>query len=129
VFAASLLAVASAFPGAPAPAAWPPRTTVEELNAMVKAGNYHLVRKQKVAHQIEAVGVVEKVGRWPLLRLSGGWWAHLHHVPEGHGLKPGDRVQFRALIVDEAYHGLQLWAYSWHKGPDRPAEQPRGPMK
>jgi hypothetical protein len=129
MFAASILAVASALQGAPAPAAWPPRTTVEELNAMVKAGNYHLVRKQKVAHQIEAVGVVDKVGRWPMLRLSGGWLAHLHNVSEDHGLRPGDRVKFRALIVDEAYSGLQLWAYSWHKEPNLTAEQPKGLKK
>jgi hypothetical protein len=85
------------------------------LNALVKAGNYHLIRKQKVAHQLEAVGVVEKVGHWPLLKLPGGWQAILHHVPPDHGLRPGDRVRFRALIVDEAYRALQLWTYSWSK--------------
>lgn len=128
MFAASILFLTSALPVAPAPAEWPPRTTVEELNAMVKAGNYHLVRKQKVAHQIEAIAVVEKVGHWPLLRLPGGWWAHLHHLPADHGLKAGDRVRFRALIVDEAYHGLQLWTYSWRKEPSPAAEQ-RGETK
>jgi hypothetical protein len=117
MFATSILVLAAVVSRPAAPAEWPPRTTVAELNAMVKAGNYHLVRKQKVAHQIEAVGVVETVGRWPLLKLQGGWQAVLHNVPPDHGLKPGDHVRFRALIVDEAYHALQLWAYSWGKEP------------
>ena len=125
MFAACILVAASAFQGTPAPAVWPPRTTVEELNAMVKAGNYHLIRKQKIGHQLEAVAVVEKVGQWPLLRLPGSWWVHLHNLPADHGLKPGGRVRFRALIVDEAYSGLQLWTYSWTKEPDQAAEQPK----
>jgi hypothetical protein len=124
MLAASILLMVSAFPGSPAPAVWPPRTTVAELNAMVKAGNYHLVRKQKLAHVLEAVAVVDKVGRWPLLKLPGGWWVILHNLGEDHGLKPGDRVKFRALIVDEAYMGLQLWTYSWSKVPAPKAEQP-----
>lgn len=99
----------------PVPAEWPPRTTIDELNQMAEAGKYHLIRKQKVGHQMEAVGVVDKVGHWPMLKLAGGWWAHLRNVPEDHGLKPGDRVKFHALILDEAYQGLQLWTYSWSK--------------
>ena len=96
---------------------WPPHTTIEELNAMDKAGNYHLVREQKLAHQIEATGIVEMVGpAWPLLKLPGEvWQAHLFNVSNDHGLKPGDRVKFRALIVDEGYSALHLWVYSLSK--------------
>jgi hypothetical protein len=125
MFAASILVVALAFQAAPAPADWPPRTTVEELNSMVKAGNYHLVRQQKLGHRIESVGVVRAVGGLTMVKLSGHWWGLLHNLPENHGLKPGDRVKFRALIVDEAYAGLQLWTESWSKEPSRIAEQPR----
>ena len=121
MLAATILVMASTFMWPSTSTHWPLRTTVEELNAMVKAGNYHLIRQQKIAHQIEAVGVVEMVGpRWPLLKLDGDWQAHLFNVPEGHGLKPGDRVKFRAMILDEAYQGLQLWAYSWSKQPAQP---------
>ena len=49
---------------------------------MVKAGDYHLVRQQKIGHRIAGVGVVEQVGRWPLLTLGEVWSAHLHNVPE-----------------------------------------------
>src|SRR5262245_18239156 len=133
MFAASTLVVALALQGTPAPADWPPRTTVEELNAMVKAGNYHLVRKQKLAHQIEAVGVVwavgEKDGRSPMLKLPGHGWVHLHNLTENHGLTPGDLVKFRALIVAEAYIGLQLWTHACTKEPSRAAEQPEPPKK
>jgi hypothetical protein len=117
MFVASLLIVVFEFQPAPASAAWPPRTSIEELNAMVKAGNYHLIRKEKLGYQIETVAVVEKVGRWPVLKLPGKWWAPLHNLPADHGLKPGDRVKFRALIVDEGYKALQLWTYSWNKEP------------
>lgn len=104
---------------------WPPRTTLEELNAMVKAGNYHLIRKQKIAHELEAVAVVKSVdGYWPLFTLPGGWWVQLHNFPNDHGLKPGDKIKFRALILDEAYDGLQLWAYSWSKETGTAKDEP-----
>src|SRR5687767_12792011 len=113
---ASILVVASTFAWPGASANWPPRTTLEELDAMVEAGNYHLIRQQKIGHQIETVGTVELVGpRWPLVKLGSDWQAHLFNVPEGHGLKAGDRVKFRAMILDEAYAGLQLWTYTWSK--------------
>ncbi len=100
---------------------WPPRTTVEELDAMCKAGNYHLIREQKIGHQIESTGTIESVGksdgpRWLLLKLPGDWWqAHLLTVSNDDRVKPGDRVRFRAMIVDESYSALWLWAYSWSK--------------
>jgi len=128
MLAASLLMMASTFLWPSASVNWPPRTTVEELNAMVKTGHYHLIREQKIGHQIEAVGIVELVGpRWPLVKLGDNWQAHLFNIPEDHGLKPGDSVKFKAMILDEAYSGLQLWTYTWSKlepapaflGPDR----------
>ncbi len=125
MFVASSLIMVSTILVPPARSDWPPRTTVEELNTMVKAGNYHRVRTKKIAHQIEASGVVQSVGHWPLLKLPGGWWAHLHNVPKDHGLKVGDRVKFRALIVDEAYKGLQLWTYSWSKVEAKADHRPR----
>lgn len=116
MLAASILMMASTFAWPSASANWPPQTTVEELNALVKAGNYHLIRQQKIGHQIEAVGIVEIVGpRWPLVKLGNEWQAHLCNVPENHGLKPGDSVKFKAMILDEAYSGLQLWTYTWNK--------------
>ena len=127
MFVASSLIMVSTILVPPARSDWPPRTTVKELNTMVKAGNYHLVRKEKIAHQIEAVGVVESVGHWPLLKLPGGWWAALHNVPKDHGLKPGDRVKFRALLVDEAFHGLQLWTYTWSKVEAQTDHRPAAP--
>jgi hypothetical protein len=118
---ASSIIVAWALLAPPAQGTWPPRATVEELNVMVKAGNYHLVRREKVAHQIEAVGVVSALaassGGLPVVELPGGWHAWLHNVPPGHGLKVGDRVRFRALITDEAYELLQLWTYTWSREP------------
>ena len=94
----------------------PPTTTIEHLNAMVKAGNYHLIRKTEIGHQLEAVAEVKSVdGVWPLFKLPGNWWAILHNFPKDHGLKAGDRIRFRGLILDEAYSGLQLWTYSWKK--------------
>src|SRR5687767_10087664 len=97
MLAASLLVIASTFVWPSPSANWPPRTTVEELDAMVEAGNYHLIRQQKVGHQIEAVGIVELVGpRWPLVKIGSHWQAHLFNVPENHGLKAGDQVKFRA---------------------------------
>jgi len=43
----------------------------------------------------------------PSALLSQGWTRDT--------IKVGDRVKFRALIVNEAYKGLQLWTYSWKK--------------
>ena len=108
-----------------------PVTTIEDLNAMVKAGNYHLIRKTQIGHLIDAVADVKSVdGAQPLFTLSGSWWAILHNFPKEHGLQAGDRIRFRALILDEAYSGLQLWTYSWEKvdgkaaEPAAPADEP-----
>ncbi len=103
---------------------WPLRATVEELNAMVQRGEYHLVRKFKVGHQLEAVGVVESIGksesRRALVDLPGEFWsATLHNVPVSHELEVGDRVKLRALIVDEAYGALVLWVYEYDQLPMR----------
>ena len=118
MFAVGILVVVSAFPGPPASADWPPRTTVAELNAMVKAGNYHLVRVQKIAHLLEAVAVVDKVGRWPQLEAAGRLVGPSQQ-PAAKGSWPSSRAiaSSSALIVDEAYMGLQLWTYSWSKEP------------
>jgi hypothetical protein len=93
-----------------------PKTTLEELDAMVEAGNYTRVRQQKLGHQIESVGVVRSLGKghpdWVLVDLPGrNWGAHLRNVRSDHELKPGDQVRFRGIIVSEAYSALTIWTH------------------
>ena len=59
MLAASLLMMASTFLWPSASVNWPPRTTVEELNAMVKTGHYHLIREQWGLWNSSV-----RVGRW-----------------------------------------------------------------
>nr|CAA9228986.1 hypothetical protein AVDCRST_MAG63-871 [uncultured Armatimonadetes bacterium] len=106
-----------AAPLRPADGAWPRRTTIDELNRMVKKGDYHLVRQQKVAHRLEFRGTVRIVRGTPLIELPGGFWsAHLENVSTSdRPLKAGDTVTGRALVVDEAYAALFLWVYEWRR--------------
>ncbi|HTE17945.1 MAG TPA: hypothetical protein VK689_06155 [Armatimonadota bacterium] len=95
---------------------WPRRTTVDELNEMARRGDYHLVRRQKIAHEVEFRAEVWIARDTPLVRLPGGFWsAHLYHVPPDHGMKPGDTVRVRGLIVDEGYAALSVWVRSWDR--------------
>lgn len=91
-----------------------PRTTLDELDALVKAGNYHLVRRQKIGHRLASEGVVRALGAghpdWVLVDLPGEFWsAHLRNLRVDHGLQPGDRIAFDGLIVEEAYSALTVW--------------------
>lgn len=100
-----------------------PKTTLEELDAMVEAGNYHLVRKEKLGHQIESVGVVRSLGKghpdWVFVDLPGKHWgAHLRNVRSDHELNPGDQVRFRGIIVAEGYSAFTIWTH-W-TGPPHP---------
>ncbi len=91
-----------------------PRTTLDELDALVTEGNYHLVRRQKIGHRIASEGVVRALGAghpdWVLVDLPGEFWsAHLRNLRADKGLKPGDRIAFDGLIVEEAYMALTIW--------------------
>lgn len=86
-----------------------PKVTVRDLDAATNAGEYTRVRREMLGHRLFADAVVEKVGAWPLVRLSDNWQAHLRSHSSDWRLKEGDRVRFHGLIVDEAYAAVTLW--------------------
>jgi hypothetical protein len=94
-----------------------PKAMVRDLDAATKRGEYLSVRRKMIGRRLYADAVVEKVGAWPLVRLSEKWQAHLHSHSDDMGLKEGDCVRLRGLIVDEAYSALTLWVERIEKLP------------
>ncbi len=92
---------------------WPRRTTMDELRAMFERGDYHLIRKEKIAHRIVFEAKVDSIGKDGLARVSSqGMGATLHNLLTNEHPSPiekGDRLQIDALIVGEFYAHLQLW--------------------
>lgn len=94
-----------------------PKITIDDLDAAEKSGEYLRVRQAMIGHRLYADAVVEKVGAWPLVRLSDRWHAHLHSHSSDWRLKEGDRVRFHGLIVDEAYSAVTVWVERIEKLP------------
>lgn len=94
-----------------------PKVTVADLDATMEDGKYLRVRQAMIGHRLDADAVVEKVGAWTLVRLSKNWQAHLHSRSDDLGLKEGDRIRFRGLILDEAYSAVTVWVERLEKLP------------
>lgn len=94
-----------------------PKAMIRDLDAATKRGEYLGVRRKMIGRRLYADAVVEKVGAWPLVRLSENWQAHLHSHSDDMSLRQGDRVRLRGLIVDEAYSALTLWVERIEKLP------------
>lgn len=86
-----------------------PKVTVADLEAAFADGKYRRVRQEMIGHRLYADAVVEKVGAWPLVRLSENWQAHLRSHSDDMGVKEGDRIRFHGLIVAEAYSAVTVW--------------------
>lgn len=94
-----------------------PKVMVRDLDATMKNGDYPRVRREMIGHRLYADAVVEKVGAWPFVRLSENWHAHLHSHSGDMGLREGDRIRLRGLILDEAYSAVTLWVERIEKLP------------
>lgn len=94
-----------------------PPATVASLNALVKAGDYLDVRQKMRGHEVEGIATVESNGKWLQVKLEPeAWWsASLMGWQNFEELKPGDRIEFHALILEEGYGNIALWVRSWKK--------------
>ena len=97
---------------------------MDELRALTEAGNYTLIRKQKLGcflrvEDYEVVGVLEDgtlhVGK------SGAYPAYLHG-PHRHGIEKGAILDVEGILVSEGYSLLHIWVRSVEvtkRGPSR----------
>jgi hypothetical protein len=90
-----------------------PTVTVEELAAAIRKEGFQW---RFIGRQITFTGVVVTAGAAPHVRVDGMDkdkldTAALHNSAADNGLKPGDKVQVRGLIVDQWYGVWQVWKY------------------
>jgi hypothetical protein len=98
-----------------------PVLTVEKLNAAVKEGDYTDVRQTMIGRELIGIAVVEKVAPWSNLSLqvtllpACEFSASLFGWTNFEDLKPGDRIEFRGMMTEEAYANIAIWVSSWKK--------------
>lgn len=91
----------------------PPRLTVEELAARVKAKGFD--PKSLYAHEVEFVGIVKIQREVPMLQIKGmdGAYSQVHLHGSGGNVDVGKELNIKGLIVDHGFGALMIWMREW----------------